>query len=115
MNKWNFATKNIGIDLGTTKILVTVTGKGIVLDEPLIVAVNKFTKEVLSIGDKAETIYNNDPQNVDLVKPMKDGVIADYQTISAILKSKKKIVLFQHYFYLEYRVHFYSRRLYLSW
>ena len=87
MNKWNFATKNIGIDLGTTKILVTVTGKGIVLDEPLIVAVNKFTKEVLSIGDKAETIYNNDPQNIDLVKPMKDGVIADYQTISAILKN----------------------------
>ena len=87
MNKWGFASKNIGIDLGTTKILVTVTGKGIVLDEPLIVAVNKFTKEIISIGDKAEKEFDKDPQNIDLIKPMKDGVIADYDIIAAILKN----------------------------
>ena len=87
MNKWGFASKNIGIDLGTTKILVTVTGKGIVLDEPLIVAVNKFSKEIISIGDKAEKEFDKDPQNIDLIKPMKDGVIADYDIIAAILKN----------------------------
>ena len=78
--------KDIGIDLGTANTLVFVRGKGIVLDEPSVVAINTNTKEVVAVGDEAKEMIGRTPGNIVAVRPLKDGVIADFEATRAMLK-----------------------------
>lgn len=77
--------KKLGIDLGTTNILVFVPGKGIVLNEPSVVAVSEDNK-ILAIGTEAKTMIGRTPENIIAYRPMKDGVIADYRVTEAMLR-----------------------------
>jgi rod shape-determining protein MreB and related proteins len=80
------ATKKLGIDLGTTNILVFVPGKGIVLNEPSVVAVSEEDNKILAIGAEAKTMVGRTPGNIIAYRPMKDGVIADYRVTEAMLR-----------------------------
>src|SRR3990167_7933717 len=71
-------SSDIGIDLGTANTLVYVKGKGIVLAEPSVVAVDSVTNEVLAVGQKAKAMLGKTPKKIHAVRPMKDGVIADF-------------------------------------
>ncbi|KLO24281.1 rod shape-determining protein MreB [Marinitoga sp. 1197] len=77
---------NIGIDLGTANTLVYVKGKGIVVNEPSVIAIEKDTKEILTVGKEAKRMIGKTPANIIAVRPLKDGVIADYNTALAMLK-----------------------------
>lgn len=78
--------KKLGIDLGTTNILVFVPGKGIVLNEPSVVAVSEDNKKILAIGTEAKIMIGRTPENIIAYRPMKDGVIADYRVTEAMLR-----------------------------
>lgn len=78
-------TPKIGIDLGTTNILVYVPGKGVVLNEPSVVAVSD-ENEVLAVGKEAKLMIGRTPENIRAYRPMKDGVIADYRVTEAMLR-----------------------------
>lgn len=79
-------SKDMGIDLGTANTLVFVRNKGIVVNEPSVVAINNITKEVLSVGDEAKEMIGRTPGNIVAIRPMKDGVIADFDVTQAMLK-----------------------------
>lgn len=83
---FGFGSKNIGIDLGTANTLVYLDGKGIVLNEPSVVAKNTQTEEVIAVGEEARDMIGRTPTNIVAIRPMKDGVIADYDTTAAMLK-----------------------------
>ncbi len=76
---------DIGIDLGTANTLVFVAGKGIVIREPSVVARHKKTKEILSIGASAKKMVGRTPASIEAIRPLKDGVIADFDATSAML------------------------------
>ena len=78
--------KKIGVDLGTTNILVFVPGKGIILNEPSVVAVSKENNKILAIGAEAKTMIGRTPEGIVAYRPMKDGVIADYRVTEAMLR-----------------------------
>ena len=78
-------TKDIGIDLGTANILIYVKGEGIVLSEPSVVAIDKETGKVLAIGQKAREMIGRTPLSVIAIKPLKDGVIADFDKTEIML------------------------------
>lgn len=78
-------TKDIGIDLGTANILIYVKGEGIVLSEPSVVAIDKETGKVLAIGKKAHEMIGRTPLSVIAIKPLKDGVIADFDKTEIML------------------------------
>jgi rod shape-determining protein MreB and related proteins len=78
--------KDIGIDLGTANTLVHVKGRGIVLREPSVVAINKKTGEILAVGDSAKEMIGRTPGNIVAIRPMKDGVIADFDITQSMLK-----------------------------
>lgn len=78
--------KKLGIDLGTTNILVFVPGKGIVLNEPSVVAVSEVDNRILAIGADAKTMVGRTPDEIVAYRPMKDGVIADYRVTEAMLR-----------------------------
>lgn len=77
--------RDIGIDLGTTNILIYIKGKGVVLNEPSIVSVDTNTKKVLAVGKEAKEMLGRTPGKVKIIKPMKDGVIADFDTTEEML------------------------------
>lgn len=79
-------TKEIGIDLGTANILVYLKGKGIILREPSVVAVNNNTGQVLAVGLDAKQMIGRTPGNITAIRPLKDGVIADFETTQGMLK-----------------------------
>ena len=79
-------SKKLGIDLGTANILVYVPGKGIVLNEPSVVAVSEIDHEILAIGSDAKEMIGRTPDSVIAYRPMKDGVIADYRITEAMLR-----------------------------
>jgi len=81
-----FWGRDIGVDLGTANTLVYVKGRGIVLREPSVVAVNKNTGDVLAVGDEAKLMIGRTPGNIVAIRPLKDGVIADYDTTRVMLK-----------------------------
>ena len=83
---FGLGTKNIGIDLGTANTLVYMEGKGIVLREPSVVAKNTQTGEVIAVGSEAKEMIGRTPGTIVAIRPMKDGVIADYDTTAAMLK-----------------------------
>lgn len=78
--------KDIGIDLGTANVLIYVKGKGIVLNEPSVVAIDKKTKRVLAVGNEAKQMVGRTPGNIVAIRPLKDGVIADFDITEAMLK-----------------------------
>lgn len=77
--------KDIGIDLGTANILVHVKGKGIVINEPAVVAINTNTKEVVAVGEEAYLMVGRTPGNIQAIRPLKGGVIADFDITEAML------------------------------
>jgi rod shape-determining protein MreB len=82
---FSFAPK-LGIDLGTTTVLVFVPGKGIVLNEPSVVAVSQGDNRILAIGNEAKEMIGRTPDEIIAYRPMKDGVIADYRVTEAMLR-----------------------------
>ncbi|HLN64517.1 MAG TPA: rod shape-determining protein MreB [Symbiobacteriaceae bacterium] len=78
---------DIGIDLGTATILIYVKGKGIVLREPSVVAMERDTKKILAIGTEARRMLGRTPGNIIATRPLREGVIADYDVTEAMLKS----------------------------
>ena len=79
--------KDIGIDLGTANVLIYVKGQGIVLNEPSIVAIDTDTKSVIAVGTEANEMLGRTPGKVKAIKPMKDGVIADFEITEIMLNS----------------------------
>jgi len=78
--------RDLGIDLGTANTLVFLRGKGVITNEPSVVAVNTVTHEVLAVGDEAKEMIGRTPGNIVAIRPMKDGVIADFETTQAMLR-----------------------------
>lgn len=78
--------RDIGIDLGTANVLIHVRGKGIVLNEPSVVAIDKNTGKVLAVGEEARRMVGRTPGNIVAIRPLKDGVIADFDVTEAMLK-----------------------------
>lgn len=79
-------SKDMGIDLGTANTLVYVKGKGIVLREPSVVAINDVTKRALAVGREAKQMIGRTPGNIVAIRPLKDGVIADFEVTQTMLK-----------------------------
>lgn len=78
--------KRIGIDLGTTNTLVHVPGRGIIINEPSVVAISLMDKKVLAVGDEAKEMIGRTPDTIVASRPLKDGVIADYRTTEAMIR-----------------------------
>jgi rod shape-determining protein MreB and related proteins len=83
---FGFGTKDLGIDLGTANTLVYVKGKGIIVREPSVVAYQSDTKQIVAVGNDARNMIGRTPGNVVALRPMKDGVIADYETTATMMK-----------------------------
>lgn len=79
--------KDIGIDLGTTNVLIYVKGKGVVLNEPSVVSIDSTTRKVLAVGKEAKEMLGRTPGKVKAVRPMKDGVIADFEMTEEMLNA----------------------------
>lgn len=79
-------SRDMGIDLGTANTLVHVKGKGIVLQEPSVVAIQRDTGEVLAVGEEAKQMIGRTPGNIIAIRPLKDGVIADFDVTQSMLK-----------------------------
>ncbi len=78
--------KNIGIDLGTANTLVLVEGRGIVINEPSVVAIDRDTNEIFAVGNKAKEMVGRTPGNIIAIRPLKDGVIADFEITERLLR-----------------------------
>src|SRR3989338_1160605 len=87
---WNallgMSSQDIAIDLGTANSLVFVKGRGIVLCEPSVVAVQRGSSHVLAVGEEAKRMIGRTPGNIAAIRPMKDGVIADFEVTEAMLR-----------------------------
>ena len=81
-----FFAKDIGIDLGTANTLVHLKGRGIIIREPSVVAVDKYTGQVVAVGKEAKEMLGRTPENLDAIRPLKDGVIADFTATKMMLK-----------------------------
>lgn len=79
-------SKDIGIDLGTANVLIHVKGRGVVLDEPSVVAIESDTKRVLAVGEEAFRMVGRTPGNIIAIRPLRDGVIADFEITEMMLK-----------------------------
>lgn len=79
--------KDIGIDLGTANVSIHVKGKGVVLDEPSVVAIESDTKRVLAVGEEARRMVGRTPGNIVAIRPLRDGVIADFEITEMMLKA----------------------------
>ncbi len=83
---FGIGSKKLGIDLGTANTLVYAEGKGIVLNEPSVVAKNNNTGEIVAVGSDAREMIGRTPGSISAIRPMRDGVIADYDTTAAMMK-----------------------------
>lgn len=88
-----FFTRKLGIDLGTANTLVFLPNKGVVLNEPSVVAVSEIDNKVIAVGNEAKVMVGRTPDNIIAYRPMKDGVIADYRVTEAMLKYYMKKAL----------------------
>jgi rod shape-determining protein MreB and related proteins len=86
MSLFSFMTNDIGIDLGTANTLLHIRGKGIIINEPTVVAINKHTDKVVAIGSEAKRMLGRTPEDINAVRPLKDGVITDFNLVEALLK-----------------------------
>ena len=80
-------SKDIGIDLGTANVSIHVKGRGVVLDEPSVVAIESETKRVLAVGEEAHRMVGRTPGNIIAIRPLRDGVIADFEITEMMLKA----------------------------
>ncbi len=87
MKLFDFNSKDIGMDLGTANILIALKGKGIVLREPSVVALDKINGEIVATGKEARDMLGRTPENIKAVRPMQDGVIADFTATQLMLKN----------------------------
>src|SRR3954464_4727011 len=83
---FGIGTRDLGIDLGTANTLVYVKGKGVVVREPSVVALQTDTKSIVAVGNDAKNMIGRTPGNVVALRPMKDGVIADFETTASMMK-----------------------------
>lgn len=86
MNLFGSFSRDMGIDLGTANTLVFVNGRGVVLNEPSVVAIQRDTGEVLAVGEEAKQMLGRTPGNIVAIRPLKDGVIADFDVTQSMLK-----------------------------
>ncbi len=87
MSIFGLGSKDVGIDLGTANILVTLKGKGIVLKEPSVVAIDRRTGNIVATGTEAKDMLGRTPEQIKAVRPLKDGVIADFTATGLMLKN----------------------------
>ena len=87
MKLFNLGSKDIGIDLGTANVLVTLKGKGIILNEPSVVALDMKNKTIVATGREAKEMLGRTPDQIKAVKPLSDGVIADFTATQLMLKN----------------------------
>lgn len=83
---WGWVAHDVGIDLGTANTLVYVRGKGIVINEPSVVAINQKTKQILAIGDEARKMVGRTPAHIVAIRPLVDGVVSDFEVTEQMLK-----------------------------
>jgi len=83
---WSRYSRDMGVDLGTANTLVHVRGKGLVLNEPSVVAVDRTNGEILAVGSEARRMLGRTPPSIEAVRPLKDGVIADFAIAEAMLR-----------------------------
>ena len=83
---WKFFSNDLAIDLGTANTLIYVEGKGIVLREPSVVALNTQTNQVQAVGSDAKEMLGRSPGNIEAIRPMKDGVIAHFEVTEKMLR-----------------------------
>src|ERR1700719_2999516 len=83
---FGIGSRDLGMDLGTANTLVFVKEKGIVLREPSVVALQTDTKQIVAVGNDAKNMIGRTPGNIVALRPMKDGVIADYETTATMMK-----------------------------
>ena len=81
-----FLSKDVAIDLGTANTIIYVKGRGIVLREPSVVAIDRYTGKVVAVGEAANKMIGRTPENIIAVRPMKDGVIADFDITQSMIK-----------------------------
>ncbi|MBR2678582.1 MAG: rod shape-determining protein [Bacilli bacterium] len=93
------ATRDIGIDLGTANVLIYVKGRGVVLNEPSIVVIDTETKSVIAVGNEAKEMLGRTPGKIKAIKPMKDGVIADFELTEIMLNSFIKKIKARNLFF----------------
>ena len=87
MKLFNLTSKDIGIDLGTANILVTIKGRGLVLKEPSVVAIDNRTGNIIATGEEAKEMLGRTPETIKAIRPLKDGVIADFTATQLMLKN----------------------------
>lgn len=87
-----FSNTEVGIDLGTANVLIYTKSKGIILNEPAVVAVDTKTDQVVAVGNEAKSMIGKTPKNIIPIRPLKDGVIADFDRTSQMLKAFLKKV-----------------------
>ena len=92
-------SKDIGIDLGTSNIRIHLKGKGVVLSEPAVVAINQITGEILAVGNQAKEMIGRTPDSIVAFKPLKDGVIADFESTRALMQNLISRVVQKSLFY----------------
>ncbi|HEX4504957.1 MAG TPA: rod shape-determining protein, partial [Alphaproteobacteria bacterium] len=87
-NLFGFLSSDIAIDLGTANTLVYVKGRGIILNEPSVVAIttNRGKAQVLAVGDEAKLMLGRTPGNIQAIRPLRDGVIADFEVAEEMIK-----------------------------
>lgn len=83
---WNLVTHDIGIDLGTANTMVAVKNHGVVISEPSVVAVNKKNGKILAVGSEARRMIGRTPSNIVAVRPLRDGVISDFDSTEAMIR-----------------------------
>lgn len=83
---WSFRAEDVGIDLGTASVLVYVRDRGIILREPSVVAIDKNTQRMLAVGDEARKMLGRTPGNIVAIRPLRDGVISDYDVTERMLR-----------------------------
>jgi rod shape-determining protein MreB len=94
-----FLSNDLGIDLGTANTLIYVRGRGLLIDEPSVVAIDKSTKKVVAIGLEAKRMLGRTPGEIEAIRPMKDGVIADFDLVEQMLKYFiRKVQKYRFYF-----------------
>ncbi len=86
MNPFNYFIKDIGVDLGTANSLVYIKGRGIVINEPSLTAVNNKTNQILAIGDEAKKMVGRTPAHISIIRPLINGVISDFEITQELLR-----------------------------
>ncbi len=104
MGLFDSFTTDIGIDLGTCNTLIYVRGKGIIIDEPSVIAVEKGTKRILAVGAAAKCMLDRTPGNIMAIRPLADGVIADIDSTEKMIKYFISKIIPRHHFFKSVRM-----------